>query len=92
MRLLFSGETIDAHEALALGFLSAVVEPDDLPAAAEDEAKRYLSASPFAVGRMKQLVYGAMANPLDAHLARHGKAFERVFPLGRPRGGCRGVP
>jgi 2-(1,2-epoxy-1,2-dihydrophenyl)acetyl-CoA isomerase len=67
MRLLFSGEMIDAQTALDIGFVSAVVEPDDLPAAAEEEAKRYLAGSPFAIARMKQLVYSGMHNDTTTH-------------------------
>lgn len=79
LRLLLSGETIDAHAALELGFVSQVVEPDDLPAAAEEEAKRYLSASPFAVDRMKRLVYGGMHNNLDTHMQMTGALLNECF-------------
>src|SRR5262245_7368207 len=48
MRLLFSGEIIDAGEARRLGFVTEVVEPEDLAAAAEAEARRYHDGSPAA--------------------------------------------
>src|SRR5262245_4247039 len=79
MRLLFSGEIIDAAEALQLGFVTQVVEPDDLAAAAEDEAQRYLNASPFAVRRTKELVYGGMFRPVDEHLRETARMLEECF-------------
>jgi enoyl-CoA hydratase/carnithine racemase len=78
-RLLLSGETIDASTALELGFVSAVVEPDDLPAAAEAEAQRYVHASPFAVARMKELIYGGMHNNLDVHMRHTAKLLNECF-------------
>ena len=79
MRLLFSGEIIDASEALQVGFVTQVVEPDDLAAAAEDEAQRYLNASPFAVRRTKELVYGGMFRPVDEHLRETARMLEECF-------------
>ena len=79
LRLLLSGETIDAQAALELGFVSQVVEPDDLPAAAEEEAKRYLGASPFAVDRMKRLIYGGMHSNLDDHMQMTAKLLNECF-------------
>jgi enoyl-CoA hydratase/carnithine racemase len=79
MRLLFSGEIIDAAEALQLGFVTAVVEPEELPGAALAEAGRYVSASPFAVRRVKQLVYEAMARPVDEHVRRTAQMLEECF-------------
>jgi enoyl-CoA hydratase/carnithine racemase len=78
-RLLMSGETIDAQRALELGFVSAVVEPDDLPAAAEEEAKRYANASPFAVRRTKQLLYSGMHNSLEEHVIMTAKLLGECF-------------
>src|SRR5581483_12501863 len=37
LRLLYSGEFISAYEALDLGFVSQVVQPDDLAEAADAE-------------------------------------------------------
>ncbi len=79
LRLLMSGEVIDAHRALELGLVTQVVAPQDLAAAAEEEAKRYANASPFAVGRTKQLVYGAMHNGLDVHLRETTRLLNECF-------------
>jgi enoyl-CoA hydratase/carnithine racemase len=79
MRLLFSGEVVDAAEALRLGFVTAVVEPDDLLAAAGAEARRYLDVSPFALRRTKELVYGAMARPVDEHLRETARLLQECF-------------
>jgi 2-(1,2-epoxy-1,2-dihydrophenyl)acetyl-CoA isomerase len=78
-RLLLSGETIDAQRALEIGFVSAVVEPDELPAAAEEEAQRYANASPFAVRRTKQLVYGGMHNSIEDHVVMTAKLLAECF-------------
>jgi enoyl-CoA hydratase/carnithine racemase len=79
MRLLFSGETIDAAEAMRLGFVTAVVEPDELAAAARAEADRYREASPFALRRTKQLVYAGMANTIDEHVRQTGALLRECF-------------
>src|SRR5262245_34054459 len=79
MRLLFSGEIIDAAEALRLGLVTQVVEPDDLGAAADAEARRYLNASPFALRRTKELVYGGMFRPVDEHLRETARLLEECF-------------
>jgi 2-(1,2-epoxy-1,2-dihydrophenyl)acetyl-CoA isomerase len=79
LRLLLSGELIDAAEALRLGFVSAVVPPEDLPAAADAEARRYLEASPFAARRVKALVYAGLARPVDEHLRETAALLEECF-------------
>jgi enoyl-CoA hydratase/carnithine racemase len=43
-RLLFSDDFLSAEDALRLGFVSAVVEADDLLVAARTDAERYLSS------------------------------------------------
>lgn len=78
-RLLLSGEVIDAHQALELGLVTRVVEPEDLPAAAEEEAERYKNASPFAVARQKKLIYGAMHNSLDDHMRQTAQLLNECF-------------
>jgi enoyl-CoA hydratase/carnithine racemase len=79
LRLLLSGELIDAAEAARIGFVSQVVTPDDLAGAVRAEAERYLAASPFAAARTKRLVYEAMAGDRAAHLGRTRAALEECF-------------
>jgi enoyl-CoA hydratase/carnithine racemase len=79
LRLLLSGELIDAQEAERIGFVTRVVPPDDLSSAARAEAERYLGASPLAVARTKRLVYEAMAGERAGHLARNRTALEECF-------------
>jgi len=70
-RLVFSGEFIDAPEARDLGFVMAVVAPEDLASAALDLARRVSSGSPFAVSRAKQLLNRSSALSRDEHLQHH---------------------
>src|SRR3546814_444019 len=70
LRLLYSGEFIDAQRALELGFVSAVVAPEDLLATARAEAERFLAGSPFALARTKRLLYDAMSGDVAAHRKR----------------------
>ena len=79
LRLLLSGELIDAAEAERIGLVSQVVGVDDLADAARAEAERYLSSSPFAVARTKRLLYEAMAGERSAHLLRTRSALAECF-------------
>lgn len=79
LRLLYSGEFLGAEEALQLGFVSAVVQPEDLAAAADAEARRFLAGSPFAVARTKALVYGALVGDLGEHLSRTATFLQECF-------------
>lgn len=55
-QVFMSGRVFDAWEALRLGLLARVVEPDQLDDAIEAEIAPYLSAAPGAVARAKALV------------------------------------
>lgn len=79
LRLLYSGEFVTADEALSLGFAARVVAPVDLLDAAREEARRYLSGSPFAIAYVKRLVYDGLERSVAEHLAAHGDALEACF-------------
>lgn len=79
LRLLYSGDFLDATGALRLGFVSAVVEPAALLDAAREEAERFLVSSPFAVARTKRLVYGALDGDLAAHAERTADLLGECF-------------
>ena len=79
LRLLLSGELIDAAEALRLGVVTEVVAPDALAGAARAEAERYLGASPFAIARTKRLVYESAARSVDEHVRESRRLLEECF-------------
>ena len=55
MRLLLTGEFIDAQEALRIGLVSQVTEPDDLLKAAQETAEKIAVNSPLAIRLTKEL-------------------------------------
>ncbi|MEE4022232.1 enoyl-CoA hydratase-related protein [Gordonia sp. PKS22-38] len=78
-RLLFSGEIIGAERAIELGYLLAVVEPDDLDAAAREEAGRFIAGSPFAIRETKALLYAGIGRSFDEHVGATREVMERCF-------------
>lgn len=79
LRLLFTGETLDADGARALGYVLDVVEPDALPDAARALAAATAACSPFASARTKRLVYDGLGNDLDAHVGATRTALAECF-------------
>ncbi|MQA13237.1 MAG: enoyl-CoA hydratase/isomerase family protein [Pseudonocardiaceae bacterium] len=79
LRLLYTGDSLDASEALSLGYVIEVVSPDELTAAATGLAERIAAGSPFAARRTKQLVYDAAALDLDPHLEATRQAMAECF-------------
>ncbi len=79
LRLLYSGEPIGADEALRLGYVSAVVEPEDLRKAALDEAGRFLQASPMSQRLIKSLVYEGLGRDVRTHMTHHTEAMAASF-------------
>jgi 2-(1,2-epoxy-1,2-dihydrophenyl)acetyl-CoA isomerase len=67
-RLLYTGDDLDADEALSLGFAASVHEPDELPAAAAAFAARIATASPFALVRTKRLLLDGAGLDLGRHV------------------------
>ncbi len=74
MKMLLTGEMIDAQEALRVGLVSDVVEPNGLMDLAKKYAKKIASNAPLSVKAAKQAVIMGMDMPLD-----HGIAFSHSF-------------
>lgn len=79
LRLLYTGADLDAAEALALGFAADVVEPGELPAAANALARQIASASPFALSRTKRLVLDGAAADVRSHVDATRVALAECF-------------
>jgi enoyl-CoA hydratase/carnithine racemase len=64
--LLYSGRVIGAEEALGMGLVNRVLEPDDLLPAALQYARDLATwASPIAIGYMKEQLFHAQTQTLE---------------------------
>jgi len=79
LRLLYSGDFLSADDALTLGYVARVVEPDALTDAARDEARRFLGGSPFSQRLIKDLVYRGLERDLGEHMRNHVDALKACF-------------
>jgi enoyl-CoA hydratase/carnithine racemase len=79
LRLLYTGEFMDAEEALTLGYVLAVVPSDGLLDSARQLAGRMLTGSPHSQNHIKRLVYEGLGSPVDEHMARHTEALAACF-------------
>jgi len=77
-RLLFSGEFLSAQQALEIGYVSQLVEPEALAEAARAEARRF-SGSPLSMKLIKELLYRGLSGSVDDHMARHVDALKTCF-------------
>ena len=77
--LFFLGETIGAEEALRLGIVNRVINPDELEAATQTMAKRLRDAPPIPLAAAKQAVYASEAGDLDEMLRYETEAQMRCF-------------
>lgn len=64
MLMLLTGDAVDAAEALRMGLVSKVVEPDELDAAAMGIARRIAANAPLALRAVKRLVRQGVELPL----------------------------
>lgn len=79
LRLLYTGDFLPAPEALNLGFVHQLVEPEELQNTARKLALSIAKGSPFSQKRIKALVYEGLASPVDEHMQRHTKALAECF-------------
>ena len=63
LEIMFSGEMIDANEALRIGLVSKVVPPDRLMDEAKELARKLMNGAPVAQQLIKQAVYKALQDP-----------------------------
>jgi enoyl-CoA hydratase/carnithine racemase len=66
--LIWTGESIDAHEALRIGLVGRVVPPEQLLPTARELAGRLARAAPLAVRLAKNAIYRGLQQDLATHL------------------------
>jgi 2-(1,2-epoxy-1,2-dihydrophenyl)acetyl-CoA isomerase len=79
LRLVLGGEPLEATDALAMGYVHAVVEPGELAGAARAEAERLAAVSPMSVGLAKRLLYDGLERSVAEHLPHHVAALRACF-------------
>lgn len=79
MRLLMTGEIIEASEAHAIGLVSQLVSDDAVMPEAMRLATQISALPMFALRQIKELVLESMEVPLDAGLRSERKAFQLMF-------------
>ena len=79
LRLILTGEPIDAHEALRMGLVDEVVPDDALRARTLELARAVAGQPPLAVRLAKQAVRAALEQPLASGLAYERELFITAF-------------
>ena len=79
MRLVLSGELIDAEEADDIGLVDEVYEPDDLDDRVYDLAGKMASKSPVALEHAKKAVKAASRMELEAGIEYEAELFALLF-------------
>lgn len=79
LKLLYTGEFLSAEQALELGYLLELVEPENLLDRALELARAILVGSPFAQNRLKSLVYEGLQRDVAGHMTAHVEALSACF-------------
>jgi enoyl-CoA hydratase len=75
----FTGDMVDAAEALRIGLADAVFAPDQLMTKVRELAGRIAANGPLAVAECKKLIHTGQSTTLDAALALEQRSFGLLF-------------
>lgn len=79
MELIFTGKIIDAEEALRIGLVNRVVEPDKLMEESKALANTIAAQAPIAVRLSKAAISRGMQCDIDTGLAYEAEVFGQCF-------------
>jgi enoyl-CoA hydratase/carnithine racemase len=76
--IVFTGKTLAADEALALGLVNRVVADEELAAAAQAAAQEIADCAPLAVQSAKRMMRAGLSEDFDQHVQR---VYLQTLPL-----------
>jgi enoyl-CoA hydratase/carnithine racemase len=79
MELILTGTQIEAEEALRIGLINRVVEPEPLMSAARETAEALLQNGPLALRAAKRAVLEGLDGTLDNGLALELRRFGELL-------------
>ena len=79
MKLLYTGDFLDAAEALDIGYVDELVAAEELQTKAQTLGEKIAQNSPFSHSRMKSLVYEGLGAAVEEHMSRHTQAMAECF-------------
>jgi enoyl-CoA hydratase/carnithine racemase len=79
LRLTYTGEMIDAHQALQMGYVVEVTEPEVLLDRAYELAEKIARGSPHSQKLIKELTYQGLTASIGEHMGRHTQAMAQCF-------------
>jgi len=77
--LVYTGEMVGAEDAVRMGLVNAVFEPDELLPAVRRTAETIARVGPLAVAAAKRVILEGEGQPLPEANARESEAFARCF-------------
>ena len=77
--LVFTGDRVDAEEALRIGLVDAVVEPGALLGHARQTADKIATKGPLAIAEAKRVMHHGQSLPLPDACALEAHAFASLF-------------
>jgi enoyl-CoA hydratase len=77
--LIYTGRTVDADEALRLGIVNAVYEPNELMERTLETARALASKSPVALAAAKAAINHGLQGDHEENLRREGDDFGSLF-------------
>lgn len=80
-RMLYTGRSLTAREALDAGLVDEVVDDDALDAAARDLAATFAQQPASSIRTMAQLLDGVFRAQFRTHLATEAESFVRAYQL-----------
>ena len=89
MRMLLTGMSVNAEQALRMGLASEVVEDDQVQLRALELAEQIAGLPPLAVNQIKEVVLAGQDASLDTALMLERKAFQLLFDSADQKEGMR---